>query len=105
MIKSICVLCCLLAGASIAGQVTLAWDPSPTTDIAEYRLHYGPASGVYAQSTNTTATTVTVTGLADGATYYFAVTAVGTNQLESDFSNEISHSTPPQPPENLRKDE
>ena len=35
-------------------------------------------------------TTVTVPGLANGVRYYFAVTAIDTQALESAFSNETS---------------
>lgn len=80
---------------AFAAGVILAWDPSPDAGIAYYRLHYGTASGVYTSSTNAgLATTATVDGLVAGTTYYFGATAVGTNQLESDFSNEIVHTVP-----------
>ena len=74
------------------GIVTLAWDPSPGTDvITNYNLYYGVASGTYtnvaAAGTNTT---VTISNLVDGATYYFAATAVDTNSLESAYSTEVS---------------
>jgi len=84
---------CLLAlSVQSAQTVTLAWDPSPDPGIASYRVHYGTASGVYGQTTNAgAATALTVSGLSEGATYFFAVTAVGTNQLESDFSNEVNY--------------
>jgi len=90
------VASCLLALSVQGAQtVTLAWDPSPDAGIASYRMHYGTASGAYGQTTNAgSATTLTVNGLNEGDTYFFAVTAVGTNQLESDFSNEVSYSVP-----------
>lgn len=80
--------------------MTLAWDPSPSSGISEYRLYVGPASRTY---TNCIAvgnlTTTRVTNLVGGATYFFAVTACDANKAESDFSNEISH-TVPLPPNN-----
>lgn len=84
------------AAASYAAQpVDLAWDPSPDAGVSHYRVHYGTASGHYGQSTNAgVATTLTVQGLSEGLTYYFAVTAVGTNQLESEFSNEVNYTVP-----------
>jgi VCBS repeat-containing protein len=88
-------VCALSAHASFAADVTLAWDPSPDAGVASYRLHYGTASGAYTSVTNAgAATTITVRGLVEGTTYYFGATAVGTNQLESDFSNEISYTVP-----------
>lgn len=73
-------------------SVTLAWDPSPGTNaIANYNVYYGVASSTYtnvvAAGTNTT---VSISNLVDGRTYYFAVTAVGTSGLESDYSTEVS---------------
>jgi hypothetical protein len=75
-----------------AGTVTLAWDPSPGTDvITNYNLYYGAASATYtnvvAAGTNTT---VSISNLVDGTTYYFAATAVDTNDLESAYSTEVS---------------
>lgn len=78
-----------------AAQVTLAWDPSPDSGVESYQLHYGTISGIYTAVTNAgMATTLTVTGLTEGATYYFVATAIGTNRLESDFSNEINYTVP-----------
>jgi len=83
------------ASVSAAQTVNLAWDPSPDSGVGFYRVHYGTTTGAYSLTTNSgTATSLTVSGLTEGVTYYFAVTAVGTNQLESDFSNEVSYSVP-----------
>src|SRR6185437_11430512 len=38
--------------------------------------------------------TAAVSGLADGTTYYFSVTAVDASGLESDFSDEVAYSVP-----------
>jgi hypothetical protein len=75
-----------------AGTVTLAWDPSPGSDvITNYNLYYGTASATYtnvvAAGTNLT---VTISNLVEGASYYFAATAVDTNGLESAYSTEVS---------------
>ena len=84
-------------GASVQAtqSVTLAWDPSPGGSIAGYRLYEGVASRTYTNVISAgTVTTSTVSGLASGATYFFAVTAYDTNGLESDFSSEISYTVP-----------
>lgn len=81
-----------------ASQVTLAWDPpetfadgSPVTTINGYKVFTGTAPGSYSQTENVgNLTSWTVTNLADGATYYFAVTAYDNAGNESNFSNEIS---------------
>lgn len=88
--------------------VQLAWDPSPTTTmgVINYELYYGPASATYTNSFSVgTNTTGSVSNLVRGSTYFFSVTAVcATNLLESDFSNEISYTspTPPAPPTVLK---
>ena len=71
---------------------TLVWDPSSGTDvITNYNIYYGVASATYtavvAAGTNTT---VSISNLAEGTTYYFAATAVDTFGLESDYSIEAS---------------
>src|SRR5258708_5166666 len=73
-------LMALSAFASIsafaANSVTLAWDPSISTNVAGYRVYYGVASRSYTNSVNAgAATSVTITTLADATTYYFAATA------------------------------
>ncbi len=90
------IACILWAASSNAAQpVSLVWDPSPDAGVGSYRVHYGTASGVYGQTTNAgLATNLTVQGLTEGSTYFFAVTALGTNQLESDFSNEVIYNVP-----------
>jgi hypothetical protein len=87
----------LARGASLPGgaSVTLAWNPSPDSNVTGYRLYYGTASHNY---TNTVpadlSATATVAGLAEGATYVFAVTAINNLGMESDYSNEISYTVP-----------
>jgi hypothetical protein len=73
-------------------SITLAWDPSPSTNIiANYNVYYGSLSATYtnvvAAGTNTT---VSIFNLVDSTTYYFATTAVDTSGLESDYSTEVS---------------
>jgi hypothetical protein len=88
--------------ATAAGTVTLAWDPSPGTNvIAHYNLYCGVASGTYTTVvTAGTNTTASVSNLVLGTTYYFAATAVDTSGLESDYSTEVSTMVTPanQPP-------
>ncbi len=89
------ILAALTASAQGQSSVTLAWDPSAGSSIAGYRLYTGGASRTYTNVISAgNATAITVNGLTRGATYFFAVTAVGTNGLESMFSSEISYSVP-----------
>ena len=72
-------------------ELKLAWNASISTDVTGYRIHYGTASGTYTTSIVLgNVTTATVSGLADGATYHFAVSAFNAAGLESGFSNEVN---------------
>src|SRR5262245_1626675 len=71
-------------------NVSLAWDPNSEPDLAGYIVYYGNASGQYTNSSRLANTTnTTVSGLQQGGTYYFAVTAYNDQGLESDPSNEV----------------
>jgi fibronectin type 3 domain-containing protein len=75
------------------GTATLSWNPNTEPDVAGYRVYVGLASGVYGPPIDAGhLTTLQVTNLALGQTYYFVVTAVNTSNLESGFSNEVSKS-------------
>src|SRR5256885_15055841 len=72
------VLCSLAPALSSAAQVTLAWDPNTETDLAGYKLYYGPSSGSYQSSVDVgNLTSYTLSGLLEGRIYYFAVTEIG----------------------------
>lgn len=79
-----------------AGQTTLAWDASPSSQVGGYKLDYGQEAGHYTASVDVGATTsYTVNNLTDGSTYYFAVKAYDTNRtIESLYSNEINTTLP-----------
>src|SRR4029077_15749438 len=82
----------LRASGQTSGTATLAWNPSPGPGVAGYRLYQGTASRTSSSTTNPgNVTNTTVSGLTSGLTYFFAVTALGTNGLESQFSNEINY--------------
>lgn len=92
------LLAALISPAQQVRSVTFAWDPGTTPGIAGYRLYYGPASRSYPDMIDLGNTTVaTISGLASGATLYFAVTCYSTNGLESGFSDEISYTMPLSP--------
>ena len=75
------------------GTATLTWDPSTSTNVAGYKVYMGTASGTYSSSITVESTTnYTVSDLAVGSTYYFAVTAYNASGIESSFSNEVSKS-------------
>lgn len=57
-----------------------------------YRVYYGVASGAYTKMLDVTnATNITIPGLMEGSTYYFAVTAYNIFGLESDPSDELNY--------------
>jgi hypothetical protein len=85
----------IIATHAFAAQVTLAWDPNNESHLAGYRIHYGTASGSYSVHMDVhSVTTYTVTGLADGQTYYFAATAYDASGNESGYSNPVSYAVP-----------
>ena len=81
-------------GATTA-DLTLAWDASVDPEVAGYVLYYGTASQNYFYSTNIgSATTCTLSDLTRGTTYFFAVTAYNSSEIESTFSDEIAYQIP-----------
>lgn len=69
-------------------SITLAWNPD--ADAAEYNVYYGTASHSYSQLIPTLQPIATISALEWGVRYFFAVTAVNSAGIESDFSDEFS---------------
>ena len=85
----------LLAAPSKTSNVTLAWNPNTETNIVSYRVYWGGATRNYTnqiQVIGVNTTNATVTNLPIGAIHFFAVTAINTAGLESDYSNEVTYS-------------
>ncbi|NGO39580.1 hypothetical protein G4L39_09255, partial [Limisphaera ngatamarikiensis] len=84
---------------SRAGEVALAWDPSPDAWVTGYAIHYGTSSGIHPVRVDVgNVTNAIIDGLQPGVTYYFVATAYTADGLESDPSNEVSYTVPlPQP--------
>ena len=87
-----------------AAQAGLSWsapttntDGTAATGLAGYNLYIGNASRSYQQKINVgNLTNYSVANLADGATYYFAVTAYNSAGQESPYSAEVSKAFPAQ---------
>jgi hypothetical protein len=72
-------------------NVKLAWNASTAKDVAGYRILYGTASGTYTFALVLgNETSATVSGLAEGVTYHFVVSAFDADGVDRDFSNEVS---------------
>jgi hypothetical protein len=79
--------------------VTLAWDRSPDMNVVGYKVYYGASSRTYTNIVTVgSVTNASVTGLAEGTTYYFAATAYNILGMESDYSSEVSYTEPASPP-------
>ncbi len=77
--------------SALGAAFTLEWDPNQEANLAGYRLYYGTASRTYETRIDVgNVTTYRVTGLLDGVTYYFAVTAYDQQGMESGYSNEVT---------------
>jgi Fibronectin type III domain len=76
-------------------SVSLSWYRNTDSDVAGYVLYYGNTSGNYStRVTVGTNTTTTVTGLKEGMTNYFAVTAYNSAGVESAPSGELRFIVP-----------
>jgi hypothetical protein len=84
----------LESAALASGQVTLAWDAN-SEPVAGYKVYYGVGSQVYPFVVVAgDVTSLTLSNLQEGVTYYFAATAYNSAGLESDFSAEINYLVP-----------
>jgi hypothetical protein len=80
----------ILTAMHAKATLQLSWSPSPSSSVAGYYLCWGLSSGVYT-GTNSYANTTTNATLTfdDTNVYYIAVAAFDSNNVVSQFSNEI----------------
>ena len=92
----VCVAMPFFSGsASAISSVTLAWNPSSSTDIVGYKIYCGVTCGTYNNAVFVANTTNgTISGLVEGTTYYFAATTYNSSGAQSPFSNEVFYSVP-----------
>ena len=81
----------LFAATAYADSVTLSWNPNSEPDIAGYRIHYGTVVAPYSMTVDAAVASATITGLTNGVTYTFAVTAYNSAGGESGYSLPFSH--------------
>jgi len=74
---------------ALSAEIRLAWDQSPDTEIAGYKLYYGRASGQYDAAINI-GNNSSYTLIVPKGRYFIALTAYDNTGNESDFSNEVS---------------
>ena len=80
----------LFSSPACALHITLAWDSNDEPGLAGYIVFYGTQSRYYDYDVDVgNHNSVTISGLAEDVTYYFAVTAYDTEGNESNFSQEI----------------
>jgi hypothetical protein len=80
----------LASGEALAGQVTLAWDPSEDA-VAGYMVYYGTVSGEYSGQVDVASeTSWTLFELTPGVRYYFVVKAYSSSGVFSAASNEVT---------------
>ncbi len=92
------MLMLVCAAAAGAERLTLAWDPSPSAEVAGYRLYWGTGARSYQFVTNAGLVLTQSVVLPFRGRWFFAATAYSTNGLESDFSSEVSWESKPVPP-------
>lgn len=88
----------LATGTITRNSIALSW--TPTVGSGSYAVYYGTSPSPTTLFTTTTASSVTVTGLASATLYYFRIlpwTGSSGNGYYGSYSNEVSAQTPVAP--------
>ncbi len=81
---------------TVAGNdslVILRWNKNSENNILRYRIYGSTTFHPISQIDSTTDTSITIVNLQRGVQYYFRITSVNTEILESGFSNEVNFTT------------
>lgn len=84
-----------LSATASDGQVALSWSDNTEGDLAGYKLYRSTTSGSGYSAVNTatlTSSSYTDTGVSNGTTYYYVVSAIDQTGNESAYSAEVSAS-------------
>ena len=85
-----------LNGGANAASVSFAWKANTEPELAGYKLYRGTAPGTYSSHVVLgLVTNHTVTDLVAGTTYYFALSAFDTNDMESGLTPELQFPASP----------
>ena len=84
----------VIPSLSHGAEVVLEWDQNLEPDVMGYKIYYGSQSGTYATVIDVgNWTTCVIGGLEPGHTYFIAATVYNA-YYESDYSEEITYTTP-----------
>ncbi|MDP6770717.1 MAG: Ig-like domain-containing protein, partial [Anaerolineales bacterium] len=82
-----------LVVTSMSGQITLFWSANSESDFAKYYIYGGTSASPTTKvdsTANVSDTTKTITGLTNGTTYYYRISAVDNGGYESDKTSDVS---------------
>jgi hypothetical protein len=91
-----------MVSVSAIGEIQISWvaptenvDGTPLTDLASFRIYYGPDSRAYSNSVDVMDASATSYALnAASGDYYVTMTALDAEGNESAYANEILRSVP-----------
>lgn len=87
----------LVPSFALAAAVRVSWNPNTESDLEGYRVFCGTSSRSYEKTVTVgRVTSIEVSGLSSGVTYYFAVKAFDFSGNESPYSDEVSITIPSQ---------
>lgn len=104
---AVMIILALNAKNCFAGDASFSWLPNSETDLAGYKIHYGPAAGEYTEVKDCALPDIVdgrvpcaIETVPDGTTY-FAATAYDKAGQESGYSNEVAYDPPPASPKGV----